>query len=152
MIKQFGIYSIHSDGKVWSNKHNKFLKPSKDEKGYLRIGLYINGKSKTYKLHRLIAEMFIPKIEGKTQVNHINGIKTDNYIENLEWCNNSENQQHAWNNGLNTSSYKKVVLDTQTGVFYDSATELANLIGVKRSTLISHLNGHRNVYTKYQYA
>jgi hypothetical protein len=152
MIKQFGIYSIYSDGKVWSNKNNKFLKPTLDKRGYYRIGLSFNGKSKTFKLHRLVAEMFIPKIEGKNQVNHINGIKIDNRIENLEWCNNAENQKHAWDNNLNRSSYKKIVLDTQTGVFYDSATELANLIGVKRSTLISHLNGHRNVFTKYQYA
>lgn len=152
MIKQFGIYSIHSEGKVWSNKNNKFLKPALDERGYYRVGLSFNGKSKTYKLHRLIAEMFIPKIEGKNQVNHINGIKTDNRIENLEWCNNAENQKHAWDNGLNRSSYNKIVIDTETGVFYESATELSKLIGLNRSTLISRLNGTRNVPTKYKYA
>lgn len=152
MIKQLGIYSIHSEGKVWSNKNNKFLKPALDKRGYYRVGLFFNGKSKTYKLHRLIAEMFIPKIEGKNQVNHINGIKTDNRIENLEWCNNSENQKHAWNNGLNRSSYNKIVIDTETGVFYESATELSKLIGLNRSTLISRLNGTRNVPTKYKYA
>ena len=150
--KQFGNYIIYSDGRVYSINRNKLLKPSKDEKGYLRISLSTNKISKTYKLHRLIAECFIPKIEGKPQVNHKNGIKADNNVDNLEWVNNSENQKHAWDNGLNTSSYKKIVLDTQTGIFYDSATELAKLIGINKITLMCHLNGSRNVKTKYIYA
>ncbi len=152
MTKQLGIYTIYSNGQVWSNKHNKFLKPSKDEKGYLRIGLYLNGRSKTYKLHRLIAECFINKIEGKTQINHKDCNKLNNNISNLEWCNNSENQLHAYSNGLNVSVHKKIVIDTQTGVFYDSATELAKLLGMNKVTLIARLNGNRNVKTKYQYA
>lgn len=151
MTKRFGNYLVYQDGRVYSIKRNIFLKPAYDERGYLRIGLSNNGVSKTYKLHRLIAEMFIPKIEGKTQVNHINGIKDDNRVENLEWCNNAENQQHAWDNGLNTSSYKKIVLDTQTGVFYESATELAKVLGMNRITLMGRLNGSKRPMNNYKY-
>lgn len=151
MTKDLGIYTIYSDGKVYSNKSKKFIKPH-IENGYYRVGLFIDGKPKTYKLHRLIAECFIEKQEGKTQVNHKDCNKLNNEVSNLEWCNNSENQLHAYKHGLNVSIHKKVVLDLETGVFYDSATELAKSIGMNRVTLIGRLNGNRHELKRYKYA
>jgi hypothetical protein len=153
MEKQIGNYIIYSDGKVFSLNTNKFLKPHKGEKGYLRVRLLFDGKYINYRVHRLVAIAFLPKLEGKNQVNHINGIKHDNRLENLEWCNNQENQIHAHKNNLaNSNHIKRIVLDTYTGVFYDSATELANLMGLKRPTLISRLNGTKKNITRYIYA
>jgi hypothetical protein len=151
MTKDLGIYTIYSDGKVYSNKSKKFIKPH-IENGYYRIGLYIDGKPKTYKLHRLIGECFIENPEGKNQINHKDCNKLNNDVSNLEWCNNSENQLHAYQNGLNVSIHKKLVLDLETGVYYDSATELANLIGMNRVTLIGRLNGNRHELKRYKYA
>lgn len=152
MTKQFGNYLVYQDGRVYSINRNIYLKPCKDNKGYLRIGLSNNGASKTYKLHRLIAEMFIPKIEGKTQVNHINGIKDDNRVENLEWCTRSENSIHAVKTALMQSNHlKKYVLDINTGVFYESATELAKVLGMNRITLMGRLNGSKKPMNNYKY-
>lgn len=100
-----GIYEVSSLGQIKSLNYKRtgleqILKPSKDKKGYLRTALTNNGKSKTIKVHRVVCEAFFKLDSDKFQVNHINGIKTDNRTSNLEWCTNSENQLHAIKIGL----------------------------------------------------
>lgn len=91
-IKSNPNYQISNLGRVWSKKSNKYLKPQKDNCGYLRIQLYMsNGKVRTEKIHRLVAIAFIDNPNNLPEVNHINHIRDDNRAENLEWVNHKEN-------------------------------------------------------------
>jgi len=92
-------------GEYYSKRviHEHLLVPALDQKGYLRIGLSKNSKNTTHKVHRIVAIAFIENKSNKPQVNHKNGIKSDNRALNLEWADNSDNQIHAFKHGLNVA-------------------------------------------------
>ena len=117
-----GLYEVSNFGRVrscnrilknttnniWQNFKGRMLKQDIGDRGYYCVRLCKNNKSKHLYVHRLVLETFIPNPENKEQVNHIDGNKRNNRVDNLEWCTVSENIQHAYDTGLNELRKKAV--------------------------------------------
>ena len=91
-----GLYQISNEGRVKSLKRmnvtkERMMNVNIESSGYARTNLYINGNEYAKRIHRLVAEHFLDPVEGKDQVGHINGIKTDNRVENLIWSERGDN-------------------------------------------------------------
>lgn len=104
-VKSFGRYVRNRFGLVW--RPGRVLKGGKDNKGYLTVVLCDDKKRHTFKIHKLVARTFVQNLDRKPQVNHIDGNKQNNRVNNLEWCSQSENMAHAWETGLQKRTHKK---------------------------------------------
>lgn len=155
-----GVYQVSSESRVKSlartipyrdgrNRPVKemILNDSVDSIGYPVVALWANNRSRAYRVHRLVMTAFVPNPNNKRCVNHKNGIKSDNRLENLEWVTYKENNQHAWVNGMNEGIRKatgkrasKVVIDTASGKEYPSAKIAAKEMGMNYSTFLGWLN------------
>ena len=152
-----GLYQVSNKGRIkglprYVNNHTgrillkeRFLYGSHIQKGYVQVRLSANKTRVMYLIHVLVAKAFIPNPNNYPQVNHINGKKDDNRVENLEWCTNSMNQLHAYRMGLNKRSDKSgkpkrpvKIIDKEGRILYfDSISALRNFFGLKRSTNIN---------------
>lgn len=99
-------YWATKDGRIYSTKRNRYLKQRVGPRGYMMVNLSIDGKCKTFTVHRLIASTFIPNPNGFDTVNHKDGNKTNNNVNNLEWTTSSGNTIHAFETGLRVPTYK----------------------------------------------
>ncbi len=98
-INNYPNYTIDKNGNIFL-ANGRIKLPSKDKKGYMHITLSNNGIRKTFLVHRLVAEHFIHNPNNLSQVNHIDGNKSNNNVNNLEWVTSSDNITHSFNNGL----------------------------------------------------
>lgn len=127
MTEAGGNYSINELGKVVNNRTGRATNSYPDKDGYFRVVLWDNNIKKRINLivHRLIAIYFIPNPENKPVVNHKNGIKQDNRLENLEWCTIKENSRHAYDNKL--SEGRPGVKHHNTKLTEDQVNEIIQL-------------------------
>ena len=138
-INGFENYKVSSLGRV-KNKKGKIMNPWNDSHGYLDIKLYKDKKSTHKKIHRLVAENFIPNPENKPQVNHINGISSINEVSNLEWVTAKENIGHLKNTkGISnqfSKSNKVTLYDLEGNLVktFETATKAAQELGFKNHT------------------
>ena len=89
-----GIYQVSNFGRVKNTETGRIMKTYKDKYGYITTSISYKGKTKHFLIHRLIAKAFIPNPENKPHINHINTIRDDNRIENLEWVTRKENSNN----------------------------------------------------------
>lgn len=107
-----GLYQISNLGRVMSLPKNKGwcktpekILNTRIKQGYNSVALYKNGKSSEYRVHRLVGQAFIPNVENKPFIHHIDGNKLNNNVNNLMWCTNQENQLYAYNEGASKPTY-----------------------------------------------
>ena len=112
--------------------------------GYHKVTLHKEGKQKRCQVHRLVAQAFVSNPEYKEQVNHIDGDKSNNTVENLEWCTPQENTVHAWDNGLcSKESQERKILCHQNNKIYRSLHHAAKELKLSASNICNILKGKR---------
>lgn len=152
-----GRYAVTEDGRIWTYskvlpnggvRHpGKWLSLSLSTKGYAKVSL---GRGKYHRVHRLVASVYIPNPSNLPHINHKNGVKTDNRVENLEWVTNQENVTHAIKSGLWGSKvgFKTILTDEDVAEIRDlhsqgwSTAELVCRFGISRSWIKSIKRGY----------
>lgn len=156
-----GHYQISNYGRIKSFTKGKIfiVKPTMDIYGYFETRLSMHCVKKKFKVHRLVAKAFIPNLENKETVNHIDGCKMNNFVDNLEWLTRAENNQHAARIGLmkSGSEHKDAQLTDEqvawcrsvhiSGDLEYGTNALARKLNVSRSAmyLILHEKTYKNV-------
>lgn len=147
-------YSVSTEGEVKKDTTNYFLSQS-IQQDYKFVSLLINGQAKRMRVHRLVAMAFIPNPENKPYVNHINGDKGDNNVENLEWVTPSENTIHAVKTGLMSNGRKRPViqynLNGEKMATFESASEAARQTGGSQSKITLCCRRQRESANDYQW-
>lgn len=156
-----GLYQVSNEGRVKSLRNNKILKPSNLEK-YPIVIFSVDGKRFGKKVHRLVAEAFIPNPQNLPQVNHKDENKTNNNVQNLEWCDQN------YNNHFGTKYERQAAAQTNradcskplyqydlNGVLintYPSVHEAARQLGIKKQGILSVCSGKRKTYKGYRWS
>lgn len=152
-VEEFPSYEVSDRGRVKSNITGKILSP-KTDRGYNRVVLYKDGRTSDVSVHRLVGDAFLENPHGKKEINHINGNKLDNSVENLEWVSRSENMKHAFASHLKEPSGglpRKGLRVIETNECYESAYECARVMDLDQCHINQCLRGKRRSHKGYHF-
>ena len=169
-----GLYQVSNMGRVKSVPrlilycdgrrrfyNERIVKSQKVSTGYRNVSLYRNAVVEHIYVHRLVAETFIPNPNNLSDVNHKDGCKTNNILSNLEWCSRSDNQKHAYKNGLNLvhmdeaikERSRPVIQFTPDGKFvaeYPSTMEASRITNYAQSRIATYCRGENKRFLTYK--
>lgn len=149
-----GLYRISNYGNVYSVRRKRNLKPHTDTRGYLGVALQ-KGEWKRYLIHRLVAQAFVPNPNNLPQVNHKDENKTNNYYENLEWCDQAYNNAYGTRTIRAAETRKRPVLQfDKEGNFikrFNSINEASAAVGKAHSNLVACLRGRQKTCGGYKW-
>lgn len=146
-------YLVSNTGKIKGVKTGIIRKQLINSSGYCQVSVTLgaNTKKKTIRVHKAVAESFLPTIKGKDVVNHKDGNKLNNHVNNLEWCTQSENMHHAVENNLLTfSSISTAVKCIETGVIFESITRAAQWCNCTLGTISDYLTQRQGNKPKHR--
>lgn len=142
-----GLYAVTSCGKVWSYRSKRFLTPRKSKKGYLTVLLCNKGNMREFKIHRLVADAYIPNPDNLPQVNHKDENKQKNCISNLEWCTNLYNRNYGTRNQRAAMAISKAKMKPciciETNKIYPSVAQAAKETNLCKSSIGKCCRGER---------
>lgn len=144
-----GAYAATEDGRIWSHKTQNFFSPWSNGQGYLYVTLQTAEGQKNFRVHRLIAQTFIPNPEGKKEVDHINQNKLDNKSANLRWVTSAENKANSSPAGRKIIRTK--VRCVETGEVFKSMVQAAQFAGCHRYTINLCLLGKQPTAAGYHW-
>lgn len=146
-IKDYeGLYAVTEDGKVWSYRTNKWLKPS-IKRGYKAVVLSTPTKTRQVYIHRLVAEAYIPNPENLECINHIDEDKLNNSVNNLEWCTWDYNNKH----GSRTKRTMKPVYCIELDKVFDGVRPAARTLGISNGSVAACVNGYSKTAGGYHF-
>lgn len=147
-----GLYAVTPEGQIWGYKQNRFKTLSDNKDGYKVVSLSKHGKIKSFLVHRLVAEAYIPNPEGKETVNHKREFeKWNNSIENLEWATRLENNNYGTRTKRATAACKKPVYCVELDKTYDCAANAAKELGIYATNITRVCKGRGKTYKGYHW-
>lgn len=164
LIDGYEDYLISDKGRVWSNKSQRFLKPHLNKYGYYVVGLISEREKKSFLVHRLVAMAFIPNPDKLPIINHKDEVKTNNCVDNLEWCTNDYNIHYGTaiqkvriskQTKLNDPKTSKKVYQykkNDTLVYEWPSISEAERNGYSKANIISCCNGRRETHKGYKWS